>query len=274
MDAKAEVARKKAADEQTREHLQMEAELAARRREAARARIDGKASGASSVIESSSFELPNPGGGENLLEDVCLRLVSGSPPRFRSKVDGFVPRTQIVNLRIVCQPHRGCNAKPLTPTPQPGHRYGLIGRNGKGKSTLLRWIASGRVKGFPPHMSMHYVSQELPLADINQEVLPIEMVLRADVERELLLEDFARFEAVSAAAEEAGKSEDTGAAGKMAETIERLTHIDADGAEGRARAMLVSLGFSEELLARPMKALSGGWRVRVALVNPTPLNPT
>ncbi|EKX47442.1 hypothetical protein GUITHDRAFT_106885 [Guillardia theta CCMP2712] len=29
--------------------------------------------------------------------------------------------------------------------------------------------------------------------------------------------------------------------------------------------MLVSLGFSEELLSRPMKALSGGWRVRVAL---------
>ena len=55
MDAKAEVARKKAAEEQTREHLQMEAELAARRREAARARIDGKASGASSVIESSAY---------------------------------------------------------------------------------------------------------------------------------------------------------------------------------------------------------------------------
>ncbi|KAJ1480273.1 P-loop containing nucleoside triphosphate hydrolase protein, partial [Baffinella frigidus] len=160
------------------------------------------------------FELPNPGGGENLLEDVCLRLVAG-------------------------------------------HRYGLIGRNGKGKSTLLRWIASGRVKGFPPHMSMHYVAQELPLADINQEVLPVDMVLRADVERELLLEDYARFEA----------QDQTGAAGKMAETIERLTTIDADGAEGRARAMLVSLGFSEELLARPMKALSGGWRVRVALAS-------
>lgn len=54
MDAKAEVARIKAAEEQTREHLKMEAELATRRREAARARIDGKSSGASSVIESSA----------------------------------------------------------------------------------------------------------------------------------------------------------------------------------------------------------------------------
>ena len=110
-DAKAEEKRRKAAEEQTREHLAMEAELARRRRETARARIDGNAGGSVSVIESESFELPNPGGGENLLEDVTLRLVAG-------------------------------------------HRYGLIGRNGKGKSTLLRWMASGRVKGLPPHLSM------------------------------------------------------------------------------------------------------------------------
>jgi len=223
-DAKAEEKRRKAAEEQTREHLAMEAELARRRRETARARIDGNAGGSVSVIESESFELPNPGGGENLLEDVTLRLVAG-------------------------------------------HRYGLIGRNGKGKSTLLRWMASGRVKGLPPHLSMHYVAQELPLAVINEDVRPVDMVLRADVERELLLEDLARLEEESAEAEAAGKSDAIGAAEKMAETLERLQVIDADGAEGRARAMLVALGFSEELLERPMKALSGGWRVRVALAS-------
>lgn len=49
--------------------------------------------------------------------------------------------------------------------------------------------------------------------------------------------------------------------------LHRLVAIDSDGAEGRARAMLVSLGFSEELLNRKMKDLSGGWRVRVALAS-------
>lgn len=40
-----------------------------------------------------------------------------------------------------------------------GHRYGLIGRNGKGKSTLLRWVASRRAAGLPQLMSIHYVAQ-------------------------------------------------------------------------------------------------------------------
>ena len=71
----------------------------------------------------------------------------------------------------------------------PGHRYGLIGRNGKGKSTLLRHLSSRRIKGLPPLMSIHYVAQELPLAELNELVKPVGMVLRADVERVLLLDD-------------------------------------------------------------------------------------
>ena len=38
-------------------------------------------------------------------------------------------------------------------------------------------------------MSIHYVAQELPLAELNEMVKPVDMVLRADVERVLLLED-------------------------------------------------------------------------------------
>jgi ATPase subunit of ABC transporter with duplicated ATPase domains len=41
----------------------------------------------------------------------------------------------------------------------PGRRYGLIGRNGKGKSTLLKFLASRRVGGLDPSTSVHYVSQ-------------------------------------------------------------------------------------------------------------------
>lgn len=59
----------------------------------------------------------------------------------------------------------------------------------------------------------------------------------------------------------------TAAALQLATVLHRLVAIDSDGAEGRARAMLVSLGFSEELLNRKMKDLSGGWRVRVALAS-------
>jgi ATPase subunit of ABC transporter with duplicated ATPase domains len=37
------------------------------------------------------------------------------------------------------------------------------------------------------------------------------------------------------------------------------------GAEARAAVLLRRLGFTEELLGRPVRRLSGGWRVRVAL---------
>ena len=43
----------------------------------------------------------------------------------------------------------------------PGRRYGLIGRNGKGKSTLLKYLAARRVGSLPEGLSIHYVSQVL-----------------------------------------------------------------------------------------------------------------
>jgi ATPase subunit of ABC transporter with duplicated ATPase domains len=42
-----------------------------------------------------------------------------------------------------------------------GHVYALIGRNGVGKSTLLRRIQAGKIPGFPSHVSTLYVPQEL-----------------------------------------------------------------------------------------------------------------
>lgn len=80
-------------------------------------RLSGEATGSRlATIELGPFQLPNPGGGSDLLENASMILV-------------------------------------------PGHRYGLIGRNGKGKSTLLKFIASRRVGGLDPSTSVHYVSQ-------------------------------------------------------------------------------------------------------------------
>ena len=78
-DAKAQAKRALLAEQAMREQLLMEAELEEARRAVARARLSGQAPGALGTIESEPFELPNPGGGENLLEDVRLRLVFRSP---------------------------------------------------------------------------------------------------------------------------------------------------------------------------------------------------
>ena len=212
------------------EAAELASELEAACERAARMRIDGDATGSRlAAIELGPFQLPNPGGGADLLDDAVLTLA-------------------------------------------PGHRYGLIGRNGKGKSTLLKFIASRRVGGLAADVSVHYVTQEVTLTDAQEDALPAEVVLQADVERRLLLADVAEMEAQEAlddkASEENSKispEEAEARRKRLAAAHERLLAMDAEGAPSRASALLRNLGFSDALASRKMRALSGGWRVRVAL---------
>lgn len=123
-----------------------------------------------------------------------------------------------------------------------GRRYALVGRNGKGKTTLLLAMACRTVGNAPPACSMHYASQDVTLSVEEAEMYPVDIVVRADVERAVLLKEK-----------------------PTAETVERLDAIDADGAERRANELLTELGFTETLKKRKLKELSGGWRVRTFL---------
>ena len=88
------------------------------------------------------------------------------------------------------------------------------------------------------------------------------MVVEADVERRLLLAESAELAAKAEAKEyAAGAGEEK----RRLDVEEALIQMDAAGAPGRASALLHNLGFPEALMDRPMRALSGGWRVRAAL---------
>ena len=132
----------------------------------------------------------------------------------------------------------------------PKSRVGLVGRNGAGKSSLLRLIAGlyeaddGTIEA-PSGMRIGYVAQEAP----GGEGTPFETVLAAATERTALLEE----------AEHASDSH------RIAEIHERLNAIDAHGAPARAARILAGLGFDEEAQHRPLNTFSGGWRMRVAL---------
>lgn len=66
-----------------------------------------------------------------------------------------------------------------------GRRYGLIGRNGMGKTTLLRMLA-GRQLQIPSHMTVLHVEQEVEGDDTEA----LESVLQCDTKRhDLLLEE-------------------------------------------------------------------------------------
>ncbi|KAF9275655.1 hypothetical protein BGZ68_010626 [Mortierella alpina] len=66
-----------------------------------------------------------------------------------------------------------------------GTMYGLIGRNGTGKSTLLKAIGYGQLIGFPLNLRTLYIEQ-LP-SETPEEQTVVETVLKADTERTLLL---------------------------------------------------------------------------------------
>jgi ATP-binding cassette, subfamily F, member 3 len=131
-----------------------------------------------------------------------------------------------------------------------GHKAGLVGRNGTGKSTLFKMIMdeihpdSGSIN-IRKRIRIGTVAQEAPSGSTRL----VDAVLAADTERSQLL-----IEAESAADP-----------GRIADIHTRLADIDAHTAPARAAAILSGLGFDEEAQQRPCSDFSGGWRMRVAL---------
>ena len=145
-----------------------------------------------------------------------------------------------------------------------GRHYGLIGPNGRGKSTLLKMIASGDLK-LPPRIDFLYVEQEVEADDTPA----VEAVLRADKKRwDLLQEEKTLMDAVDAGDESDEKIE------RLQEVVDELTNMGADAAEAKARRILFGLGFDMDMQTKPTKMFSGGWRMRISLARALFVEPT
>jgi ATP-binding cassette subfamily F protein 3 len=135
----------------------------------------------------------------------------------------------------------------------PGHKVGLTGANGAGKSSLFAMLR-GEVHPeqgdleMPASWVVAHVAQETPALAMPA----IEFVLDGDVElREI--------EAALVAAEANHQGE------LIAELHQRLTDIEGYSARARASELLNGLGFSQAALQQPVSTFSGGWRVRLNL---------
>src|SRR6478609_62924 len=132
----------------------------------------------------------------------------------------------------------------------PGAHVGLIGRNGAGKSTMMKAVIGlidpdeGSVE-MPRRTRLGYIAQEAPSGTAS----PFETVLAADVERARLMDE----------------AETWTDPHRLGDIHDRLLAIDAYTAPARAARILLGLGFDEEMQSRPLDSYSGGWKMRVAL---------
>lgn len=141
-----------------------------------------------------------------------------------------------------------------------GRRVGLVGRNGLGKTTLMRAMAR-RELPIPDSMDIVYVEQE----QIGSDKTPLECVLESDTVRQQLLQEEQELTTLMSSDD---NKDDAALSTRLAEIYKTLADVDADKAEGRAASILDGLGFSShQMKAMSTKEFSGGWRMRIAIAS-------
>jgi ATPase subunit of ABC transporter with duplicated ATPase domains len=148
---------------------------------------------------------------------------------------------------------------------QRGEKVGLVGPNGAGKTTLFRMITgqehpdAGQVS-VERGVTIGYFSQDVgemagrsAVAEVMDGAGPVSTVA-------------AELQALEAAMADPERSDEMETiVARYGEVQGRFEELDGYAFEGRAREVLAGLGFKEEMMDADVGALSGGWKMRVAL---------
>mmetsp|Transcript_26810 Transcript_26810/g.56355 ORF Transcript_26810/g.56355 Transcript_26810/m.56355 type:complete len:824 (+) Transcript_26810:149-2620(+) len=208
---------------------------------------------------------------------------------YASSRKGVDARSRDVNVQNFTLQHKGFVMLDGTSIVlNHGNRYGLIGRNGCGKSTFMK-VLGARAVPIPGGIDIFHLKEEIEPSDT---VTALEAVMSVDEERERLEKEADDLNHALTALTEAADNPDAapsvgGEDDKLTldekqeilmdllnSTYERLDALDADTAETRARSILQGLGFTHAMQSKKTKDFSGGWRMRVSLARALFIQPT
>lgn len=140
----------------------------------------------------------------------------------------------------------------------PGNNYALIGKNGCGKTSLLKQLALTQLFS-ENKISVLYVEQELDTSDTS----PIEFIYQSNTRCIILTKEL---ELIESDLNEENMD-------RYYELQKELAGFNKDTELGKIKSILHGLGFSDDKMMQPCNIFSGGWQMRISLARALYLKP-